>query len=444
MTIPDAPLSMRLVRRGFRLPGERRPEVDPQSDLQTRDGGDVWPALASDELGDGGPVDAGDDADLSQRSLPNGGDEVENELPCQLSRRVVDSPVGKGLYVLTWGKTLWARRHAESLTKLIGGPREGMSVGADSLCGSYHACSEEARIRIYAYRPRNIEPGRWAEIQNFVQDAASVAAPETAYAAHRLLVALAHYVNWSRNAGLPLLANVLFQRAAVEHYVTTNRQVLSEGTLRNYRSMLLRVSEVLTPENNPRAMVALNGRTSTPPYDDDGVRRLKNWANGQSTDGKTRKARSMLCLCMGAGLRAIEVTALRREDLLIDDEGVLLRIQTGDVERLVPMLAVWEPLLRQAVTGLEAGDFLFGSADRTSYKNLVSNFVANSTGRERPRTDRMRATWIVTHLRARTDMRALMEAAGVSKFENLSRYLEFVPELDSVEYRKHLRNEATR
>ena len=319
-----------------------------------------------------------------------------------------------------------------------------MSVGPDLISGSYHQCTEGARIRIYSYRPRDIEPGRWLEIQQFVKDAASVAAPETSYAAHRLLVALTHYVNWSRNAGLPLLANVLFQRAAVEHYVTTNRQVLSEGTLRNYRSMLLRVSEVLTPENNPRAMVALNGRTSTPPYDDDGVRRLQYWANGQSTDGKTRKARSMLCLCMGAGLRAIEVTALRREDVLIDDEGVLLRVQNGDVERLVPMLAAWEPLLRQAVAGLEAGDFLFGSADRASYKNLVSNFVANSTGKERPRTDRMRATWIVTHLRARTDMRALMEAAGVSKFENLSRYLEFVPELDSAEYRKHLRNEATR
>jgi integrase len=432
------------ARRALRLAGEGRPKADSKPDFEPRDGGNVGPALARNELGDGGSVDASQHPNLAQAAVSDGGSEVEDEQSSNLRRRVVDSPVGKGLFVSTWGETLWARRHAKSLTTFIGVARDAMSVGPDLIGGSYHQCTEGARIRIYSYRPRDIEPGRWLEIQQFVKDAASVAAPETSYAAHRLLVALTHYVNWSRNAGLPLLAKVLFQRAAVEHYVRTNRRVLSEGTLRNYRSMLLRVSEVLAPENNPQAMAPLNGRTSTPPYSDGDVTRLLNWSKGQNTDMKSRKARSLLCLSMGAGLRAIEVAAMRRDDVLIDGEGVLLRVQTGDVERLVPMLATWEPLLRQAVEGLGPQDFLFGSADRTSYKNLISNFVANSTGTERPRSDRMRATWIVTHLRARTDMRALMEAAGVSKFENLSRYLQFVPELDTAEYRKHLRNEAGR
>jgi hypothetical protein len=55
----------------------------------------------------------------------------------------------------------------------------------------------------------------------------------------------------------------------------------------------------------------------------------------------------------------------------------------------------------------------------------------------------MRATWL-THLANRTDMRALMRAGGVEKFENLARLLKFVPELDTVEYRRHLRGEANR
>ena len=108
------------------------------------------------------------------------------------------------------------------------------------------------------------------------------------------------------------------------------------------------------------------------------------------------------------------------------------------------MLAEWEPLMRRALEGLDATDPVFGMPGRTTYKNLLSGFVEHTVGEERPRSNRLRATWIVAHLRARTDMRALMEAAAVSKFENLARYLQFVPELDTTEYRTHLRKAVTK
>ena len=61
------------------------------------------------------------------------------------------------------------------------------------------------------------------------------------------------------------------------------------------------------------------------------------------------------------------------------------------------------------------------------------------SGTMRPRSDRMRATWVVRHLRAGTPIKELMRAAGISKFENLARSLEYVPDLDSREYRRRLR-----
>jgi hypothetical protein len=72
----------------------------------------------------------------------------------------------------------------------------------------------------------------------------------------------------------------------------------------------------------------------------------------------------------------------------------------------------------------------------------VSQFTGNIGGDLQPRADRMRATWLVWQLTERTNMRALMAAAGVSKFENLSRYLEFIPELDSRQYRRQLSLQA--
>jgi integrase len=423
---------------------ESRPQLDSEPDLQLRERRDVRPAIARDELRDSCSVNASSLAHLAKRAAPHGLDEVQDSEPGHLGGLVIERHGRERLTELSWGEASWSRRHTASLATVIGASREGMSEASLSLiCGSYHQCGEEARIRIYTYRPR-LDPERWAEIETFVRDVVATAAPETAYTAHRLLVTVTHFVNWTRIAGLPLNAAVLFQRSSIEHYVRSNRKRLADGTLRNYRSMLLRVSEVLLPTQTPRPMTALNKRTGIAPYTTSEVESLKYWANGQRTEVMRRKARSMLCLCMGAGLRAIEVAAIRRSDVVVDGEGVLVIVHAPDGTRFVPMLAEWEPLLRQTVEGLASDDFLFGTADRTTYRNLIPNFVGRSIGDIRPQSNRLRATWVVTHLRMRSDMRALMEAAGVSKFENLARYLQYVPELDSTEYRLHLRAEARR
>lgn len=77
----------------------------------------------------------------------------------------------------------------------------------------------------------------------------------------------------------------------------------------------------------------------------------------------------------------------------------------------------------------------------------MNAFVAKSQGipgLPKPQSNRLRNTWLITHLAARTDMRALMQAAGISKFENLAALLKHLPELDSDEYRRLLRLESDR
>ena len=345
---------------------------------------------------------------------------------------------------LEWADLTWSARDGKQLAAVIGAMRGEFSENSVAiLARSYQRCSEDARIRMNEYTPR-IGAERWTEIGPFVRDTVSVAAPVSSYTAHRLLLATTHYVNWCRVSGLPLNAKVLFQRATIEHYVRGNLNHLGEGTLRNYRSMLLRISEALFPETTPKAMRPLNARGGVDPYPVNELNILRNWANGQNTEGKRQKARAMLCLCAGAGLRAIEVAELCGHDVTVDETGILITIRSTDSTRFVPMLAEWEPLMRRALEGVGEADPVFGMPGRTTYKNLLSGFVENTVGTVRPRSDRLRATWIVTHLRARTDMRALMEAAAVSKFENLARYLSFVPELDTVEYRQHLRGAVTK
>ncbi|WP_111720312.1 tyrosine-type recombinase/integrase [Homoserinimonas sp. OAct 916] len=284
------------------------------------------------------------------------------------------------------------------------------------------------------YQPQ-MKATHWEQIRAFVHEAVSVAAPHTAYSERLLLTPVSAFALWAwRDAALPLDQEVLFSREVIEHFVRTNPRKLRPSALRNYRTMLLRMAEALLPDEQPAAMRPLNDRAGVPPYSTDEVESLQSWALGQGTELKRRKGALMLSLCAGAGLRSTEIAALNRSHILIDDQGIVIRVGS----REVPLLASWESWLQAGLKDVSDDDSVFGRPVRKQSKNLLSGFVETTTGDLKPRSDRLRATWLVTHLRAGTPMKALMAAAGIAKFENLSRYLSYVPTLGTVEYRQHL------
>jgi integrase len=147
---------------------------------------------------------------------------------------------------------------------------------------------------------------------------------------------------------------------------------------------------------------------------------------------------SMAALCLGGGLRAKEVIELVAGDVHVDRSGIVVRT----AGREVPLLGEWEKTLLPIVEPLAPDALVFPRSSTIRTRNVLSRFVDSTSGSIRPRSDRMRATWVVDHLRERTQIRALMRAAGVSKFENLTHYLQFIPELNTREYRHALRREA--
>ncbi len=84
---------------------------------------------------------------------------------------------------------------------------------------------------------------------------------------------------------------------------------------------------------------------------------------------------------------------------------------------------------------------LWGKPNRTDKSNLLSSFTQYTVGTF-PRGDRLRATWIVSHLQSGTPIKELFRATGLDKMENLPRYLEYVTSLEVDEYRAALRGEV--
>ncbi|WP_449407128.1 hypothetical protein [Microbacterium maritypicum] len=302
---------------------------------------------------------------------------------------------------------------------------------------SYAALTPETRELVTDRSIVGVEPG--SVMDAFIRDSVTVAAPHTTYAAKLLLTQAAQYVQWCVGQGWPLQADVIWSVRGIDLYSTTANRDNTEGTRRNYRSMLLRISEVLLPEEHPERPTPLTQKDVTAPYTPSEMDDFRDWAGAQLTELAQCRAILMLTLCTGAGVRPGELPFLRHEDIAIDENGILVTV----AGRTVPLLAEWEEWLVNVLSRRPKGELLWGKVNIRNTSRLASTFTERSFGKP-PRADRLRHTWLVGHLAAAVPMKELMRAAGIEKIQHLHMLLEFVDLRPAVEGRALLRGEVRR
>lgn len=295
---------------------------------------------------------------------------------------------------------------------------------------------------IRGYSP-DLPDNEWALIGEFVRSAVTDCDAHTPYSARELLAVAARHVRWCwRTAGLPLDLAVIFHRDTIAEYIAHGCPQMSPASAGNRRSQLLRMSELLLPAGDRMNRLApLPPSDPLAPYTPADVIALRSWANGQNTQYRREQCNLLLALGLGAGLSNAEILAVRACHLHVDDDGVLVEV-IGRRERFVPVLATWEsPLIDyDAARPLNAEQFVFRPKRTSSHINTIGNFVDKvHAGRVRCTAQRMRVTWIVTHLTAGTPVKPLVAAAGVDSLEALTRYLRFVPDHDANRLRAQMR-----
>jgi len=287
---------------------------------------------------------------------------------------------------------------------------------------------------------------RWELVRALVAESAKTVAASTGIKSDRLMVIAAQFADWVVNVnGYPTTTAVVFHPVMVRRYVTRDDVSWSDTTRRTYRSALMRMSAVLIGDV-PLPFAPTSPQNTAAPYGDLDLHLLESWARGQSTAARRRSAGVVLALCAGAGLKANELLQVRRSDITTDRDGVVVTVR-NDL-RTVPLLARFEQLVLDSIADVEPNHWVFGSPKRVKHgiSTLTTFLYDTDRGREPdPVTTRMRNTWIITHLIACTNMRALMTAAGVTKFEHLDQLVAHVPALDDASYRRQLRaQEVTR
>lgn len=344
--------------------------------------------------------------------------------------------------ITRWGDTTKVRPFAEELRAHFGAYQSDSkrSVRArKALKLVFDNIPADALEVIMTRKIRGVPADR--AIEDFVRESVVLAAPHTAYSAVLLTTTATEYVLWCvRTKGWPLDPKLIWSVRAIDIYATTANLDKSDGTRSNYKGRLLRISEVLLPEQHPKRSTPLSRRNTPKAYTAAEMKAFRGWATQQLTDLNRDRAMLMLTLCAGAGVRPSEIPLLHHEHITVDDLGILISVPT-DEPRQVPLLAEWEPWMKAVLKRRPTNERLWGPLTRRNTHNLTSAFTERSEGKP-PRADRLRHTWFAHHLYIGTPLKELYRAGGVQKMQHVHLLLEDVPARDEAGYRLLLRSEG--
>lgn len=269
-----------------------------------------------------------------------------------------------------------------------------------------------------------------SEIAAFVRTVSLALLPQTDHLISRLTLILGKYVSWAhRVRGLPLTEQLLFDSHVIDLYIrdAVREKKLAKSSVATYRSVLLRASEVYVPLEDGSSARKIGARAMLPPYSQEEVEAFPTWARGQRTELLQQKAVALMCLGLGCGLRAREISTLRRGDVQ-DGTGITVHVNNGRGSRSVLMLPRYQSAFRELLADREGDAFVFGRAYRAVHRNTIAEFVAESRdARLHVSSIRMRTTWVLGRLIAGVELRTLLEAADLDRLEKLGDYLPHLP-----------------
>lgn len=282
----------------------------------------------------------------------------------------------------------------------------------------------EVADRIERYRPRRDRAEQWNELRPLVLELARLSNPPSAKNASATMSALTAYVLWADEKGIPLKVENLAHYDVIDWFFAEKAFV--ESTEMTYRSALDRM--VKTPRNGTKG----RRRPVLPPYSEKDQAKLLRLPAHQPTRASALRVEAMLRAGLGVGARAIELRHLRPGDIQRAGDIVAVRLSDGTSERTVPALSAHAERLAELADEAQRLNlaYLVSGNGSPHQKNVISKLVSHINGSaDAPRivVSRLRTTWLVTQLQARTPIDVLLRVAGPitsARLEELTGYID--------------------
>ncbi|TFC48933.1 hypothetical protein [Cryobacterium shii] len=287
----------------------------------------------------------------------------------------------------------------------------------------------------------------WNEVATFTRAAVTDFAPTTTAEASKAMTVVSRLAVWTtETACLPLEREIVFSGRHIEMFAARQMKHLTPVVARAERLRLLRIAGELQTFDPARRDAGKKPRPNPfAPYSPAALVRFRSQAATRSTALRRHNWLVLLSLAAGCALTTAEILQVKAEDLSTTELGVTVTVR-GASPRTVVCLADWEANIRQLLAGPLVVDYLFVKDVRPNDAVAYVKKFLNSTskGSEFPTVERLRSTWIVGHLDARTPIVALAQALGVKTFSTFERLAPYVKEAEPSELRTFFRGELNR
>ncbi|MFJ8550874.1 hypothetical protein [Streptomyces sp. NPDC093676] len=301
--------------------------------------------------------------------------------------------------------------------------------------------------RIDSYRPAG-SPAGWSRVGDEVRRVVRLADPLLPYQARELLSVLTQLALFCNGEGLPGKAEVWLSREAIERFIAVGCPTVSDSTRGNYRSRLLRLSEVvLGGECRTGKPAKLSASTPKSPYSRTELADLWGWASGQPTEELRWGCKTLMALGLGVGLDSPEAMHVRVHDVrrTPGDGGSVVVVTRQPRKREILCRRPWEGVLAAAADRLDTtgnARYLFRPNCYSRGSNTVTNFLDRtqpSPHVPRLAMGRLRSNWLVELFEERLPITVIVAAAGVDTLHGLSRILPFLRAVPAEEAARLLR-----
>ncbi|KQR49146.1 hypothetical protein ASF87_10145 [Microbacterium sp. Leaf161] len=251
------------------------------------------------------------------------------------------------------------------------------------------------------------------------------------------LATLTGYVQWTRERGLVGQADDALTPRFIDVYTQhRSTQIRPQGAARE--GAILRT--LFSEDPLPRRAQAPPAPADIP-YSGDDITTIRSWAAYQPSTRKRLDATAIAALGLGCGLTVNEMMLGRTGDVTVADNGDVDVTVHGPRPRAVPALHTWAPLLAELrSTAPERSDWLIGPGRTARDSHSLNDIRRNLRGDIRPVPQRMRNTWLVTHVNGGTPVSVLMNAAGLLDAAFLRRLAPYIDMPSAREQRTMLRN----
>lgn len=269
------------------------------------------------------------------------------------------------------------------------------------------------------YVPQSLDPESWTQIRDFVRTSVArrFGAGQSQRQAQHALSTMSAFADWVLFTGVAALDESALRENIIDAYTHHRRSEVNGSVAERERKRLRLIAGL---RNTPEKRAVATTATPSAPYTADEVEGIRRWAQWQPNDYRVGSAQAVAALGLGCGLTLSEMMQLRGSDIVTLVDG-LLGVQLPD--RTVPALADWNEELA-ASRGADLNQFLI-SADSTQRAGQSAHDAVKSLGPDSPSPQRMRATWLLAHVEASTNIYSLMAAAGLSAPDFLRRLASF-------------------